>query len=303
MATMVAADPAAPDAEEAADIQADTAEPEEDVPVEDEAPDNNPLAIVPYKPPQGTREATIGHQGGKGIPLGSCHNFKGAVAEGGTSTRGGTGVISSGLRGGRGQGRQSATPASPSFPGLGGQSDGRTLEFVVELHGVTRGHLHLPRPFARAMEAAKPPVLWLRAHSFSHGAMQVHVEYPKRRSMLLGRSWKAFVRAQSLKHGHILRFKLAEDNMLSVMFYGRSCVCLGYCEESSSGAECPSSSDSDKEDNSGSGALGRSRSRGVKSECDSPSSDWPPALPLRLTQASPPPGGDTLPKPASIPRL
>ncbi|KAE8809455.1 l-ascorbate oxidase-like protein [Hordeum vulgare] len=123
------------------------------------------------------------------------------------------------------------------------------------------------------MEAAKPPVLWLRAYGFSHGAMQVHVEYPKRRSMFLGRGWKAFAHAHSLEDGHILRFKLAEDDMLSVKFYGRSGVHLGCCEESSSGTECPSSSDSDEEDNGGSGALGRSGSRGVKSEYDSPSSD------------------------------
>ncbi|KAE8783772.1 l-ascorbate oxidase-like protein [Hordeum vulgare] len=122
------------------------------------------------------------------------------------------------------------------------------------------------------MEAAKPPVLWFRVYGFSHGAMQVHVEYPKRRSMLLRRGWKAFARAHSLKDGHILRFKLAEDNMLPVKFYGRSGVRLGCCEESSSGAECPSSSDSDDEDSGSSGALGRSGSRGVKSESDSPSS-------------------------------
>ncbi|KAE8806316.1 L-ascorbate oxidase-like protein [Hordeum vulgare] len=123
------------------------------------------------------------------------------------------------------------------------------------------------------MEAAKPLVLWLRAYGCSHGAMEVHVEYPKRRSMLLGRGWKAFARAHSLEDGHVLHFKLAEDNMLSVKFYGRSDVRLGCCEESSSSAECPSSSDSDEEDSGGGGALGRSGYRGVKSEHDTPSSD------------------------------
>ncbi|KAE8806282.1 L-ascorbate oxidase-like protein [Hordeum vulgare] len=103
--------------------------------------------------------------------------------------------------------------------------------------------------------------------------MQVHVEYSKHRSMLLRWDWKAFAHAHSLGDGHILRFKLAEDNMLSVNFYGRSGVCLGCCEESSSGANCPSSSDSNEEDSGGSGALGRSGSRGVKLEYDSPSSD------------------------------
>ncbi|KAE8774161.1 l-ascorbate oxidase-like protein [Hordeum vulgare] len=123
------------------------------------------------------------------------------------------------------------------------------------------------------MEAAKPPVLWLWAYGCSHGAMQVHMEYLKRRSMLLGRGWKAFARAHSLEDGHILRFKLAEDNVLSAKFYGRSGVRLGCCEEISSITECPSSSDSDEEDIGGSGTLGRSGSRGVRLEYDSPSSD------------------------------
>ncbi|KAE8812857.1 l-ascorbate oxidase-like protein [Hordeum vulgare] len=116
------------------------------------------------------------------------------------------------------------------------------------------------------MEAAKPPVLWLRAYGCSHGAMQVHVEYPKRRSMYLGQGWKAFARAHNLEDRNVLRFKLVEDNMLSVKFYGRSGVCLGCCKERSSGAECPSSSDSYEDDNSGGGALGWSGSQGVKSE-------------------------------------
>ncbi|KAE8794722.1 l-ascorbate oxidase-like protein [Hordeum vulgare] len=123
------------------------------------------------------------------------------------------------------------------------------------------------------MEAAKPPVLWLRVYGCSYGAMQVYVEYTKCRSMLLGRGWKAFAHAHSLEDGHVLRFKLAEDDMLSVKFYGRSVVRLGYCEESSSGTEYPSSSDSDEEDSGGSGALGRSGSRGVKPEHDTSSSN------------------------------
>ncbi|KAE8809115.1 l-ascorbate oxidase-like protein [Hordeum vulgare] len=161
-----------------------------------------------------------------------------------------------------------------------------TLEFVVELHGVLRGHLHLPRPCARAMEATRPPVFWLRAHDCSHGAMQVRVEYPKRHSMLLGQGWKAFARAHSLEDGHILHFKLAEENMISVKFYGCSSVCIGCCEESSSGAECPYSSDSEEEDNSGSGPLGRSGSRGVGwgsswSTTPRAPTDWWPAAEAR----------------------
>ncbi|KAE8792926.1 l-ascorbate oxidase-like protein [Hordeum vulgare] len=123
------------------------------------------------------------------------------------------------------------------------------------------------------MEAARTSVLWLHAHDCSHGAMQALVEYPKRHSMLLGWSWKAFARAHSLEDGHILRFKLEEENMLSVKFYRRTSVRLGCCKESSSGANCPSSSDSDEGGSGRSGALGRSGSRGVKSEYDSQGSD------------------------------
>ncbi|KAE8769449.1 L-ascorbate oxidase-like protein [Hordeum vulgare] len=103
--------------------------------------------------------------------------------------------------------------------------------------------------------------------------MKVHAEDPKRRSMSLARGWKAFARAHSLEDGHILCFKLAEDNMLSVKFYERSGLRFGCCEKSSSGGGCPSSSNSDKEDSGSSGALGTSGSREARSEYDSWSSD------------------------------
>ncbi|KAE8767824.1 l-ascorbate oxidase-like protein [Hordeum vulgare] len=82
--------------------------------------------------------------------------------------------------------------------------------------------------------------------------MQVHVEYPKRLSMLLGRSWQAYARAQNLKDRHILHFKLAEDDMLFVKFYGRSGERLGCCEESSSRNDNPSSCESDEDGSDGS---------------------------------------------------
>ncbi|KAE8790482.1 hypothetical protein D1007_35253 [Hordeum vulgare] len=132
-----------------------------------------------------TGTASVGRQGGKGSFLDHATASR-AAASGNPVDRGGRGSRGRG-RWGRGLGRRSATPASPPSPGLGGHSDGTALEFVVELHGVPRGHLHLPRPFASAMEAARRPVLWLRADDFSHGAMQVRVEYLKRHSMLLGR--------------------------------------------------------------------------------------------------------------------
>ncbi|KAE8791496.1 l-ascorbate oxidase-like protein [Hordeum vulgare] len=218
------------------------------------------------RPPSAARAASGSHSD-------HATASRGAATEDGMSVRGGGGVRSLGRRGGRGRGRRSATPAPPSSRVLGGHSDGMALEFVMELHSIPRVHLHLPRPFARAMEAAKPPILWLKPYGCSHGTMQVHTEYRKRRSMLLERGWKAFARARSLEDGHILCFKLVEDNMLSVKFYGCSGACFGCCEESSSGAECPSSSERDEENSGDTGALGTSGSRLSRSEYESPSSD------------------------------
>ncbi|KAE8777875.1 40S ribosomal protein S5-1 [Hordeum vulgare] len=139
----------------------------------------------------------------------------------GTSVCGGGGAISRGRCAARGQGRRSATPSSSPSPGLGRRLDGTALEFVVELHGIPRGHLHLPRPFARAMEVAKPLSCGC-GRTAAPTALCKHVEYPKRRSMFLGRGWKAFARTHSLEDGHVLCFKLVEDNKLSVKFYGHS---------------------------------------------------------------------------------
>ncbi|KAE8799420.1 l-ascorbate oxidase-like protein [Hordeum vulgare] len=147
-----------------------------------------------------------------------------------------------------------------------------SFEFVMELRGPPRGHLHLPHGFARVMEVDKPPVFWLRAHGCSHGAMQVHTEYLKPHSMLLGRCWKAFARAHGLEDGYALRFKLAESHVHIVKFYGRSGVRLACCEESSSDVECSASSDSAKEGSSGDGAGPRSELSGIKSGDDSPGS-------------------------------
>ncbi|KAE8776739.1 L-ascorbate oxidase-like protein [Hordeum vulgare] len=82
--------------------------------------------------------------------------------------------------------------------------------------------------------------------------MQVHEEYLKRRSMLLGRGWKPFARAHILEDEHILRFKLAEDNMISFKFYERSGVRLGCCEESSRGTDSPTSRESGEDGSDGS---------------------------------------------------
>ncbi|KAE8768596.1 l-ascorbate oxidase-like protein [Hordeum vulgare] len=114
------------------------------------------------------------------------------------------------------------------------------------------------------VEVERPPVFWLRAHGCSHGTMQVHVEYPKPHSMLLGRDWKAFARAHGLEDGYVLRFKLMEAHMLVVKFIGCSGVRLGCCEEGSSGIEFSASSDIDWEGDSGDGAEPSLKPRGIK---------------------------------------
>ncbi|KAE8783754.1 L-ascorbate oxidase-like protein [Hordeum vulgare] len=103
--------------------------------------------------------------------------------------------------------------------------------------------------------------------------MQVHAEYLKPHSMLLGRGWKAFARAHGLEDGYILCFKLMGAHMLVVKFYGRSGVRLGCCEESLSGIECSALSDSDEEGGSGDGAEPSLKPGGIKSREDSPVSD------------------------------
>ncbi|KAE8817661.1 l-ascorbate oxidase-like protein [Hordeum vulgare] len=143
------------------------------------------------------------------------------------------------------------------------------IEFIVELRGPLRGHLHLPRGLAVVMEAERPPAFWLRAHGCSHGAMQVHAEYSKPHSMLPGRGWKAFALVHGLKDGYVLRFKLAEACMLVVKFYGRSGVHLGCCEEGSSGIQCFASSDSNGEGGNGDGAGPSLKLGGIESEDDS----------------------------------
>ncbi|KAE8806746.1 l-ascorbate oxidase-like protein [Hordeum vulgare] len=136
---------------------------------------------------------------------------------------------------------------------MGTHADGMVLEFVVRLCGPIGGRLRLPLHFSKVMEVDKPPELWLRAHGCCNGVVQVDVEYPERRVLLLGRVWKIFARAHNLMDGHVLHFKMMEANLLSLKFYGRSGARLSCCEESSSGNVSPSSSDSDEEDSDGSG--------------------------------------------------
>ncbi|KAE8819683.1 L-ascorbate oxidase-like protein [Hordeum vulgare] len=123
------------------------------------------------------------------------------------------------------------------------------------------------------MEVDKPPVLWLRAHDYHNGAVQVDVEYPERHVLLLGRGWKSFARAHNVMDGHILHFKMMKADLLFVKIYGRSCARLSCFEVSSSRTKSPSSHDSDEEDSDGSGSGDGSEPREVRSEYDDLGSD------------------------------
>ena len=76
-----------------------------------------------------------------------------------------------------------------------------------------------------------------------HGDMWVNTGFPAPQVMLLRRGWKTFARTHCLMDGHVLCFKLAESDLLSVKVSGRSRHRLGCCAESSSSGE------SDEEDN------------------------------------------------------
>ena len=84
-----------------------------------------------------------------------------------------------------------------------------------------------------------------------HGDMWVNTGFPAPQVMLLRRGWKTFARAHCLMDGHVLCFKLAESDLLSVKVFGRSGIRLGCCTESSNDDESSSSSDSDEEDTGG----------------------------------------------------
>ena len=81
-----------------------------------------------------------------------------------------------------------------------------------------------------------------------HGDMWVNTGFPAPQVMLLRRGWKTFARAHCLMDGHVLCFKLAESDLLSVKVFGRSGHRLGCCAESSTDGESSSSGESDEED-------------------------------------------------------
>ncbi|KAE8798266.1 l-ascorbate oxidase-like protein [Hordeum vulgare] len=129
---------------------------------------------------------------------------------------------------------------------------GTPLEFLVTLKSRIRTRIQLPIAFAKVMSEEKPPMLWLQVHGCGNGAISVAVEQPGPRLLFLGRGWKRFARAHNLWDGHILRFKMMAQNLLSVKIYGSSSARLGCCEESSSGTDIPSSLESGEDGSDGS---------------------------------------------------
>ncbi|KAE8789772.1 L-ascorbate oxidase-like protein [Hordeum vulgare] len=107
-------------------------------------------------------------------------------------------------------------------------------------------------------------MLWLRVHVCGNGAVPVAVEHPGPQLLFLGRGWKSFARAHNLWDGHVLRFKMMADKLLSVKLYGSLGVRLGCCEERLSGADNPSSSGGDEEGSDGSDSGDGSDPRWVK---------------------------------------
>ncbi|KAE8775534.1 l-ascorbate oxidase-like protein [Hordeum vulgare] len=97
------------------------------------------------------------------------------------------------------------------------------------------------------MEEEKPLMLWPQVHGCGNGDVPVVVEHPGPRLMFLGRGWKSFARAHNLWDGHVLRFKMTADNLLSIKLYGSLGAHLGCCKERSSGTGSLSMSEGDEE--------------------------------------------------------
>ncbi|KAE8809431.1 l-ascorbate oxidase-like protein [Hordeum vulgare] len=95
-------------------------------------------------------------------------------------------------------------------------------------------------------------MLWLRVHGCGNGAVPVVVKQPGPRLLFLDRGWKSFARAHNLWYGHVLRFKMMADNLLSVKIYGSLGVRISCSKESSSRTESPSSREGNEDGKDGS---------------------------------------------------
>ena len=122
------------------------------------------------------------------------------------------------------------------------------LEFILQLREPPCSRLRLPEAFARVLEIDRPSRLRLHMEGCCHGDMRVNTGFPAPHVMLLRRGWKTFARAHCLTDGHVLYFKLAESDLLSIKVFGHLGHRLGCCAESSTNDESSSSGDSDEED-------------------------------------------------------
>ena len=89
-----------------------------------------------------------------------------------------------------------------------------------------------------------------------HGNMWVNTGFPAPQVMLLRWGWKTFARAHCLMDGHVLCFKLAESDLLSIKVFRRSGHRLGCYAESSTddGSSCSGDSDEEDSDNDDEGS-------------------------------------------------
>ncbi|KAE8803927.1 L-ascorbate oxidase-like protein [Hordeum vulgare] len=123
------------------------------------------------------------------------------------------------------------------------------------------------------MSEETPSMLRLRVHRYGNNTVPVTMEQPGLRLLFLGRGWKSFARAHNLRDGHVLRFKMMEDNLVSVKIYGSSGARLGYCEESSSGTDIASFRESDEDGSDGSNGEYGSHTRQAKTGYEDLTSD------------------------------
>ena len=101
------------------------------------------------------------------------------------------------------------------------------------------------------MEDDQPLGLWLRMSGCCNDVVWVDVQFLAPHAMLLRHGWRTFAGTHYLADGHVLRFKLVEQDMLPVKVFGHVGAHLGCCKESSSDDKSSSSSDSDEEDTGG----------------------------------------------------
>ncbi|KAE8806135.1 l-ascorbate oxidase-like protein [Hordeum vulgare] len=90
-------------------------------------------------------------------------------------------------------------------------------------------------------------MLRLQVHGCGNGAVPVTVKKLGPRLLFLSHGWRGFTHSHNLCDGHVRCFKLMVDNLLSIKIYGSSGARLGFCEESPSGTDIPSSRESNED--------------------------------------------------------